>query len=69
MKSEDYKKSLESCLALSPRDWSTDRHDAWIYGIVCGWDAETIREIAQKHGWTKEIIEQLNQLHFSFCST
>jgi hypothetical protein len=54
--------SLCTAVATDVRDWSLGRRDAWIYGIVCGWD-EAIGEVAARHGWTAEDVQRLKRLH------
>jgi hypothetical protein len=65
--------SLESTLAFDSRDWSLSRRDAWIYGIICGWEIEdpdplegeteddAVNEICQKHGFNKKRLKQLRK--------
>lgn len=57
---------LEDCLNLDSRDWSSNNKDAWIYGIIVGWDKESLIELSNKYGWSKEDCEKLEQLHFNF---
>lgn len=66
--------SLRATLATDARDWSVDRRDAWIWGIVNGWDREpgdpeeedAMGEVAARHGWTPETVERLRLLHRAF---
>jgi predicted protein tyrosine phosphatase len=55
-------KSLEASMAFDSRDWSTDKRDAWNYGIICGWD-DAWDDIALMHGWTVSAVERLQRLH------
>lgn len=64
--SECPRKSLERCLAFSARDWYADKRDAWIWGIVFGWDAESMKEIAELHGWSDKTVSRLRRLHEIF---
>ncbi len=57
--------SLVNCIALDTRDWSRDRCESWIYGIICGWE-DSINEIAKKHGWSESTVERLQYLHEQF---
>jgi len=36
--------SLGSCVATHPNDWGQYSLDAWLYGIVVGWDCEDGRD-------------------------
>lgn len=57
------KESLSRTMAFSSRDWSINREDAWMYGIVCGWDSESLAELKQRHGWTDDQVARLDRLH------
>lgn len=52
-------KSLRSIIATDPRDWSVDRRDAFIYGLVIGWDRESFDELKSVHGWGEELAARL----------
>lgn len=64
---EDPIDSLKTCVATSSRDWSIDKRDAWIYGIICGWE-ESIEDLAIDHGWDAETVSRLQRLHNAFQS-
>ena len=73
MRTEDPKESLNRTLATSSRDWGEDRADAWIYGVVCGWDdprmdpdGEAMAELAKRHDWSPEEVARLRRLHAAF---
>jgi hypothetical protein len=63
---KDFKDSLESVLAFSSKDWSVSADDAWIYGIVLGWNEECLLEMSSLHGWSPETITKLKKLHNQF---
>lgn len=50
--------SLRKTILFSPRDWSLNPEDAWIYGIVIGWDW-SLPEVAHRHGWSSDVTERL----------
>ena len=58
--------SLETAIACHSRDWSTHRRDAWIYGIVCGWGLEAMRELEDQHGWGPEESARLQSLRDAY---
>lgn len=58
--------SLEVCLANHVRDWSEDHRDAWIWGIVNGWDEESLAELRIKHGWSDASVKRLRKMHHRF---
>lgn len=56
-------KSIETCMAMQPRDWCLHHRDAWIWVIVYGADDETLKELAIKHEWDEEAVARLKRLH------
>jgi hypothetical protein len=54
--------SISTAIAFTPHDWSTHHRMAWIYGIACGWDEESLAELTEKHGWKPETVERLKRL-------
>jgi hypothetical protein len=68
---EELKKSLKSIhdtITFSSKDWGKEKRDAWIYGVVCGWDKESYEEIALKFGWTDDDVERNKQLHKAYLN-
>lgn len=60
--------SIERTIAFSPRDWSICKRDAWIYGIVFGWDDLTAEcALAIRHGWNAETVARLHSLHIEWA--
>jgi hypothetical protein len=55
--------SIRSTIIFSPRDWAADVRDAWVYGIVVGWDDPSIKELSSKFGWEIKEIKKMKQLH------
>lgn len=64
--------SIENVLAFSSRDWSVDKRDAWLWGIVYGWDdpdsPDAMEEVVALHGWTPEEVARLRGLHADFVA-
>lgn len=65
---------LGNTLAADPRDWGLDRRDAWLYGVILGWDCEecpdgqhddlcddgeAMRIVAERHQWSEEDVARL----------
>lgn len=44
------------------RDWTADRHDAYLYGVLAGWDDEALQEVAAKHRWNEHRIAYVRQM-------
>jgi hypothetical protein len=55
--------AIDSTLALAPKDWSIDKNDAWIYGIVAGWDDDSLNELKARFRWSDETVLRLKELH------
>lgn len=58
--------SLDSTLAFASKDWSLNKSDAWIYGIVAGWSDEALTELRNQFGWDSETTARLKYLHNQF---
>lgn len=57
--------SIRTCMTSDPRDWSTYKRDAWLWGIVMGWD-DALDDVAEQHGWTEETKRRIKMLHEHF---
>lgn len=66
----DAGQSLKNAIACHSRDWSTHPRDAWIFGIVCGWDGDSdsdcFSSLQKEHGWIDEAVVRLKRLHVQF---
>lgn len=62
----DPKESMSTLMAFSPRDWGQNSEDAWIYGIVVGWDDASLTELSEKFRWDVGTINRLKQLHLNY---
>lgn len=65
---DDPIKALGDCLAFNSRDWAGNKADAWIYGIVLGWDddhpeTDAMAEVAAEVGWDEYDVARLRRLH------
>jgi hypothetical protein len=58
--------AIHCTLAFATKDWSIDKSDAWIYGIVAGWDDASLDELRVKFRWTITDLDRLRKLHKSF---
>ena len=62
------KESLAAALAFNARDQGAEHRDAWAWGIVIGWDKESLEELSERHGWAPETVARLEQLHRDFVA-
>lgn len=67
--------AIERAISLSSRDWSKNRGDAALYGIVFGWDDDdgnprnsAMAEVAAKVGWSPVDVERIRALHRAYLS-
>ena len=63
---EDPRESLRTTLAFAVDDWGETRAMAWVWGIVEGWDAEAMAELAAKFRWDAAATARLDRLHEAF---
>lgn len=54
--------SAGNMMSRHSRDWGEDHRDAWVYGIIVGWDSEALKEVAARHSWTPETVSSLRML-------
>lgn len=55
-------RSVATVIATSSKDWSLHPGDAWIWGIVNGWNREALAEVSARHRWTAEDLDRLERL-------
>ncbi|MFH8581610.1 hypothetical protein [Streptomyces zaomyceticus] len=64
---------IRSMMATSSRDWLAAKDDAWLYGVLMGWDCEQqhthtedcsilrLEDVAAKHGWSTERVARIRK--------
>lgn len=68
MSTENPLESIATAMAFSPADWGQHHREAWIYGIVFGYDAERMELMVKRHRWTAETVARLERLHVRFAA-
>ena len=69
--------SLRESIVLAANDWSQSRAEAWVYGIVVGWDpdpddepdeddGDVMGDLAERFGWSDAQVARLRRLHDAF---
>lgn len=63
--------SLGRSVACHSRDWASSPKDAWIWGIVVGWDDDdddddVLAGMVNRFRWTPEAAARLRRLHAAF---
>lgn len=64
--------SAERIMRGDRRDWSANRHDAFLFGLFRGWDCELdhahdehcpdMATVAEVHGWDEAFVARLRRL-------
>ncbi|MCF0086680.1 MULTISPECIES: hypothetical protein [unclassified Streptomyces] len=44
------------------RDWAADRHDAYLWAVLIGWDDDALNEIAAKHRWNEHRVKYVREM-------
>lgn len=66
--------ALRNALIFNSRDWGAQKVDAWLWGIIVGWDdddspdEDAMGELAARHGWDEFDVENLRALHRDFLA-
>ncbi len=61
--------SIHNAIVFGSKDWAVYSKDAWIYGIVVGWDeddgseSEATREICHRHKIKPEDLARMRSMH------
>lgn len=65
--------SLYNLLVFDGRDWGTNSTDAWLYGIIVGWESESeemteaiYKEFSKKFRLDRATWDRLQLLHKKF---
>lgn len=67
---------LRHRVSMSSADWSQSKSDAWLYGVIVGWDLKpdddpehdesAMTDIAARHDLTDAQVAELRRLHDEF---
>lgn len=60
------KESLRTAMVFDSRDWSATPVDAWVYGIVVGWDEASMVDLRARYRWSLSDTKRLERLHKEF---
>jgi hypothetical protein len=44
------------------RDWAADRHDAYLWAVLVGWDDDTLKDVASKHRWNEHRVKYVREM-------
>jgi hypothetical protein len=51
------------------RDWTADRHDAYLWAVLIGWDDDALNEVAVKHRWNEHRVKYVREMHALLAPT
>ena len=63
--SENSLESINACIVTDSKDWALNRRDAWLYGIVAGWD-DALDKVAKRFNWNKNDKHRLRRLNLQY---
>lgn len=70
----DVLEAVNRAMATDSRDWGMARGDAWLYGVLVGWECDdqhehneidcggALDEMAIRHGWTTAHVDRIRAL-------
>lgn len=58
--------ALVMSLCGTSKDMAEQKFDAYLYGVIVGWDDGAYKQLKKKHGWTNEQIEYQKKLHQNY---
>jgi len=44
------------------RDWTADRHDAYLWAVLIGWDDDVLEQLAVKHRWNEHRVKYVREM-------
>ena len=44
------------------RDWTADRHDAYLWAVLIGFDDDTLQDVAAKHRWNEHRVKYIREM-------
>ena len=55
--------ALAMSICNSPKDFSKNKFDAYLYGVIVGWEDSAYEQLKKEIGWTDSQIEYQKILH------
>ncbi len=49
-------------MRVDSRDWAANRGDAYLWGVLVGWDDEALEEVAAKHNWNEHRVKYVREM-------
>ncbi len=62
--------SLLLTITSSSKDYSIDKRDIWLYGIIVGWPDECLKSFQERFSWWDDNdTKRLKDMHLQFKNT
>jgi len=58
--------AIHESYGRSSKDMSEQKFDAWMYGVVVGWDDKSYEQLQKQHGWTNDQVAYQKKLHQNY---
>lgn len=58
--------ALTISLCITSKDMAENKFDAYLYGVIVGWDDEAYETLKGQHGWSDETIAYQKRLHQNY---
>lgn len=58
--------ALVMSLCRTPKDMGEHKFDAYLYGVIVGWEDSSYEELKIRHTWSEEVIEYQKLLHQNY---
>lgn len=53
---------MRTAVSHYQRDWAADRHDAYLWAVLVGWDDNALTEVAARHRWDEHRIKYVREM-------
>lgn len=58
--------ALTMSICNSSKDFAEHKFDAYLYGIIVGWDDDAYEVLKGQHGWSDDVIKYQKLLHQNY---
>ena len=58
--------ALVMSLCGTSKDMAEHKFDAYLYGVIVGWDDDAYETLRGQHGWSEDVVNYQKRLHQNF---
>lgn len=62
-------RSLRDTIVFDAKDYAQTPKDAWVWGIVCGWDPPSMAALQVKFRWSDATVSRLRDMRAAWVRT